>query len=577
MEGMTSSEDGSPVKDERRQHAARDGATRARGPAGRSPRQRLIGRLLRLRATGAHVVRVVAGRGTRGRAVLRWLGRLALVIILAVGGIALGLRAAGATTNQTSLGVISLRVEPAWQGEVEAFIPIVDWGVRAHAFSAPIRLHVEPRSANRGALLSAASGKRSVLGQAERDARAAARGALVRAVLWAIGGALVFAMGASLIVLAWRRSVRRAVGWLVAPPVLTAALSVAVLLRLDGTFNASAFQTPRFYANGAELAQLLNVADHAQAESKGYTSSVYRALEGYSTLLSAAGNLANPATRQLPAVLISDLHDNELALAAVRDLVSGSPIFFPGDFGQYGSTAETRSLIPKITALGQPIIAVSGNHDSRLFMRALAKAGVIVLTNHGRLEANGSTDGKPVQRVDELKIAGYPDPLEWPGPDPTNPDRIFSFAQLPDGNRKYGQAQTALISWFEQLTPRPQVVLVHENGLAQSLARAVATQADKRPLLILTGHDHKQHIDRYGNILVVDAGTVGAGGIFGIGQEQVGMAELHLPAGQATPRAVDLIQVQPFTGAATAERVVPSSQAFCERQHVDCHPPELTG
>ena len=35
------------------------------------------------------------------------------------------------------------------------------------------------------------------------------------------------------------------------------------------------------------------------------------------------------------------------------------------------------------------------------------------------------------------------------------------------------------------------------------------------------------------------------------------MAELHLPAGQAIPRAVDLIQVQPFTGAATAERVVP--------------------
>ena len=91
--------------------------------------------------------------------------------------------------------------------------------------------------------------------------------------------------------------------------------------------------------------------------------------------------------------------------------------------------------------------------------------------------------------------------------------------------------------------------------------------------MILTGHDHQQHVDRYGNVLVVDAGTVGAGGIFGIGQEQVGMAELHLPAGQAIPRTVDLIQVQPFTGAATAERVVTSSQAFCERQHVNCHPP----
>ena len=504
---------------------------------------------------------------------LGWLGRVVLVIVLALAGVELGLRVAGATTHGTSLGVISLRVQPAWHGEVEAFIPIVDWGVRAHAFSAPVRLHVEPRSANRGALLSAASGKQSVLRQAERDARAAARGALVRAVLWAVGGALALGIAAGLVALARRRSIRRSLGWLLAPPLLAVAVSVAVLVRLEGSFNAAAFQNPRFYANGAELAQLLKVADHAQAESKGYTSSVYRALEGYSTLLSAAGSLATPATGRQPAILISDLHDNGLALAAVRDLVSGSPIFFPGDFGQYGSRAEARSLIPRIAGLGQPIIAVSGNHDSRLFMRELAKAGVTVLTDTGRLNASGSTDGKPVQRIDGLRIAGYPDPLQWPGADPTNPHRIFSFAQLPDGTRKFAQAQSALVAWFEQLRPRPQVVLVHENGLAQGLARASAAQSGKQPLMILTGHDHHQHIDRYGNVLVVDAGTIGAGGLFGIGQEQVGLAELHLSAAQAIPRAVDLIQVQPFTGAATAERVVPASEAFCERQHVNCHPP----
>ena len=315
------------------------------------------------------------------------------------------------------------------------------------------------------------------------------------------------------------------------------------------------------------------MADHAQAESQGYTSSVDRALAGYSTLLSAAGNLAATPAPEQPAILISDLHDNELVLPAVKSLVSGSPIFFPGDFRQSGSRAEARSLIPRITQLGHPVIAVAGYHDSSLFMRALAKAGVIVLTDHGRLKASGSTDGKPVRRIDGLGIAGYPDPLEWQGTDPTNPHRIFSFAQLPDGNSKYALAQAALVAWFEQLKPRPQVVLVHENGLAQALARAVAPKADQPPLLILTGHDHKQHIDHHGNVLVVDAGTVGAGGIFGIGQEEVGMAELHLPAGQALPRAIDLIQAQPFTGAASAERVVPSSQPFCERQHVICHPP----
>ena len=176
---MTLPEDREAVK---RDPPSADGAQGSCGtasPTSRVWRLRARARLLAERL--ASVSRTVAGPGTRRRALLGWLSRLALVIVLAVAGIVLGLRGAGATTHGTSLGVISLRVEPAWHGEVEAFIPIVDWGVRAHAFSAPVRLHVEPRSANRGALLSAASGKQSVLKQAERDARTAARGALARA------------------------------------------------------------------------------------------------------------------------------------------------------------------------------------------------------------------------------------------------------------------------------------------------------------------------------------------------------------------------------------------------------------
>jgi hypothetical protein len=193
------------------------------------------------------------------------------------------------------------------------------------------------------------------------------------AVLWGVFGALVVGGAVALVALPRCRSIRQPLGWLLAPPLVAAVLSVAVLLRIDGTFNADAFENPDFYANGAGLAQLLNVADHAQAESKGYTSSVYQALAGYSTLLTAAGNLATGHGDQQPAFLISDLHDNELVLPALSGLVSHGPIFFPGDFGQYGSRAEARSPIPRISALGRPIIAVSGNHDSRLFMRALAK------------------------------------------------------------------------------------------------------------------------------------------------------------------------------------------------------------
>ncbi len=53
------------------------------------------------------------------------------------------------------------------------------------------------------------------------------------------------------------------------------------------------------------------------------------------------------------------------------------------------------------------------------------------------------------------------------------------------------------------------------------------------------------------------------------------MAELHLPAAQAIPRVVDVIQVQPYTGAATADRVVRSSQMFCDREMCTVRPSEL--
>lgn len=515
-------------------------------------------------------VRLIQRPGAR-RA-LAWLACGAMIVAIALAGILLGLRLAGQTTSQTALGRISLRVEPAWHGEIEVFIPVVDWGVRAAAFSGPVRLHLEPRSADRGALLEAAAGDHHVLTAAEHDARGAVRHALVRALGWAIGGALALGLIAAAVARARRRRAAVAVGCALAPTALAAAVSVGVLLWLQSSFDPRAFQNPSFYARGAELAQVLRVADDAQAASRGYTSSVYQALAGYSTLLTAAGRLAAAPGPQNAAFVVSDLHDNRLVLPALGQLVSGGPIFFVGDFGQSGTRAEARALVPRITALGRPIIAVSGNHDSRLFMRALARAGVIVLTDRGRLRADGRTDGTPVQRIAGLRVAGYPDPLEWKGSDPADPRRIYSFAQLPDGTRRHARDQAALISWFAALRPRPQVVLVHESGFAVGLARAVAAHHPAQRLLILTGHDHHQHVNRYGHVLVVDGGTVGAGGIFGVGHEQVGMAELDLPRGKATPNSIDLIKVDPLTTAADAQRLVPSSRAFCDQPRVYCNP-----
>jgi hypothetical protein len=501
---------------------------------------------------------------------MRWLARGAAVVALAAAGTALGLRLAGPSTSETGLGAISVSVDVAWHGDVEVFIPIADWGIRVRPYSAPVELHVEPRSVDRQAMIGLASGAPGVLDAAERDARGAARHALVRAALWSIGGALALGLVAALISVALGSGRVPAAAWIFAPPACAGLLAIGVVLRAHATFEPNAFDSPSFYARGAELGQLLRVAENAQETGDRYGSSVERALVGYATLLNAGTGRDTPGTRP-PALLASDLHDNGLALGAVKRLVSGRPTFFVGDFGQRGTRAEATALIPQIAALGPRIVAVSGNHDSRSFMRRLARAGVTVLTARGRLHGDGSLGAKAVIRIAGLHVAGHQDPLEWRRPDPDRPTRVFSFDELPDPERARGRAEGSLVRWFERLRPRPDVVLVHQNGLAQHLAAEARGDGRRRPLLILTGHDHRQHIDRYGRVLVVDGGTVGAGGAFGVGSQSVGLAELHLRPGRVRPRAVDLIQVEPLSGAASAERIITSSKHACAREQVRCH------
>jgi predicted phosphodiesterase len=516
--------------------------------------------------------RLAPPRAPGWRAVGRALALRALpLVVLALAGALLGLRLAGPLERDTRLGTVSLRVSPSWHGSVEAFIPIADWGVRAHAFRAPVRLHVEPRRADRQAVIAAASGEGAVLEEAEADARDAAHAALLRSLAWAAGGALAAGLLAALVAgAAGRRSPRTLLGWGLGPPLIAVVLGLLVFLRIGATFDVRSFQSPSFFARGEELAQLLKVADKAQGAGEDYRNSVQRTLSGYATLLTAGARFS-PVKGEPAAVLASDLHGNTLVLDPLEELFAGRPVFFAGDVGQAGTRAEANALVPRLTGLGRPLVAVSGNHDSSLIMRSLARAGAVVLTDRGRLRPDGRTDREPVQRIAGLRVAGWPDPLEWRGRDPGDSSRVFSFAERPDGDRELREARRDLVAWFDRLSPRPDVVMVHQNALAQALARALASRPDPAPLLILTGHDHKQHVDRYGRVAVVDAGTAGAGGAFGLGTTFVGVARLFYAGKETFPSAVDLVRVEPLSGSAGADRVVLGSKSSCEIERVVCH------
>jgi predicted phosphodiesterase len=334
-----------------------------------------------------------------------------------------------------------------------------------------------------------------------------------------------------------------------------AALSGGSALLAGWTFDAAAFEQPDFYARGAELSQLLDVAAKSQEATEAYESSVDRTVSGYAKVLAGAARLVDGEAPDSIG-LASDLHNNRPALRALGPTFSGQPVFFAGDLGHDGSAAEAALLVPDLSELGEEVVAVSGNHDSSLLMTRLEQAGVTVL------------DGQSVV-VGGRRVAGWPDPLEWQGSRPDDPERIFSFAEMPDGDAEFERAEAELIAWFEDLEQRPDIVMVHQNGLAQGLARHVSEQADQAPLTILTGHDHKQHVDRYGSVVVVDAGSTGAGGVFGVGTEEFGIANLHLES--TGLRAVDMIQLEPLSGAARAERIVLGAEDACDKDLLICH------
>jgi predicted phosphodiesterase len=233
-------------------------------------------------------------------------------------------------------------------------------------------------------------------------------------------------------------------------------------------------------------------------------------------------------------VLASDLHSNGLVLPVLAEYSEGKPVFFVGDFAELGTKLE-EGIVPEIARLGSPVVAVSGNHDSGSLMQALADEGVIVLTR-----ARGVVD------VGGMAVAGFEDPLERDG------GVSGHMLKLKTGERVSAAAE--LLAWFDGLERRPRIVLVHQHGLAHALLDHVGVEAGA-PLIILTGHDHRQHVDRRGAAILVDGGTVGAGGPFAIGEAPAGFALLHLTAADRL-QSVDLVQVEPLSGEGSARRVV---------------------
>jgi predicted phosphodiesterase len=483
---------------------------------------------------------------------LHGLALVAIAIALAAGSVAgavLALRAFGETTAHLAVATVSVDVTASRDGRAELFVPLVDWRATVRPYHAPVHISVEVQSVNRTRAIGVLRSPTTAgveLDRTRQEVPDVIRAAVDRAfVVAVIGGLLGGAVVASVLALiAGRR--RIAVVALPVGLITVGAMALPIAYQLDH-YDPKALQNPTFQAHGSELPRLLELSSQLGTASRQYTDSFDMALKSLAAL---SGAVADPVPVDPAAhdfMVASDIHSNTLPLAAFRQYASGKPIFLVGDFTQLGTDLES-SVADDVAHLGRTVVAVSGNHDSLPLMQRLAAEGVLVLRTNGVLQGNGKVRPGPVVTVDGMTVAGFTDPLEVP-------TSSFGYHPLELQGAAFTAAGDRLVAWFDALEPRPRIVLVHQHGLAHALLSHVAAQTTEPPVVILTGHDHVQHIERLGRDLLVDGGTLGAGGIFAVGQTPAGFIELRLDASFA-PTSADMVQIQPVTGDGAARRVV---------------------
>ena len=463
---------------------------------------------------------------------------VALVVIAALAGGLLAL-ATYSAERELSIGRIELSVQPFHEGALDLYVPLVDWGARFGAVRFPARVSVDVRTIDREAAQRVAGGQLPDV-RAVRDEARDAMASYLRALLVVV---LACALVAGVIVaLAVRGRGAPRLRWLLATAAGTAVAGVvalAVLLPPRGEIA-----DPEYYANGPDIPVALRTIEQAQGSARVISEELNEQLVGLARLVSASSGRAGSDLRSL--VLASDLHNNLLALPALDRAVGRRPLFFAGDLTSSGSPFEF-SLMRRIVGLGHPFVFVSGNHDSDALVRRMALAGGTVLTERGRLKADG-TYGPVVVRVRGLRVAGYSDPFE------RRARERFRDRGEP---RPTPEQQEEFRDWLRPLLGRVDVVMVHSPALAEAAAEELRRIPPRRPIVLLTGHTHQAGFRSSTNFVELNGGTVGGGGTGNLEKSQpFGLALLiYAREDGFTPTAADLVEIDAHAGSARAERL----------------------
>jgi predicted phosphodiesterase len=246
-------------------------------------------------------------------------------------------------------------------------------------------------------------------------------------------------------------------------------------------------------------------------------------------------------------VLASDLHNNVLALPTLERATRGLPLIFAGDLTDKGTPLEA-GLVARVARMGSPTVLVGGNHDSDTLLKDLAGAGAIVLTQFGRLRADGS-HGAMIVRVGGLRVAGYDDPF------------LRRAGQAYEDRFRVGLTNAAVEEfrrWVARIEGKVDVIVVHEPEVAAGVLADLRRDPPSHPIMILDGHTHRPFLEADPNLLEVNGGTIGAGGTGNLIDERSDLG-LAIVTYRRTPTplalAVDQVTIDPGSGSSSARRI----------------------
>src|SRR5919198_6175505 len=302
--------------------------------------------------------------------------RLLTVLVVCVASSGAGITALAALRleRDLSVGTVRLFADPGHRGALDLYVPLVDWGVRFGGVRLPVRLRVDVERIDRDAAVRVAregTDTPRILARIKRDAHGAIASYLRILVAVVFGSALACGL---LVALALRGA-----GWPLLPGALTAgatalALAVAIVVLLPPRGDLG---QPEYYAHGPDIPRALRAVESAQASATVLGEELDSQLVGLAQLVVDPGKRQSLGGR--PQITVaSDLHNNVLALPALRRVARGTPLFFVGDLTDRGSPLESQ-LTRGVLRAGTRMVFVTGNHDSDAEAQELADDGAIVL------------------------------------------------------------------------------------------------------------------------------------------------------------------------------------------------------